>query len=138
MGEGEEAPEREGDQPKRGDMFAHIIARHFKNLNLPPIALGRHGLCISKAHSEIAMGRGINSTLPPMACADRRRQPFGRLEINNQPMGREAPIDKADHRNGDIIQADFNLALIAIGIRQAILPEFGERAAHIAGKFLRL
>ena len=44
MGEGEEAPEREGDQPKCREVRAHVIARHFENLDLPPIALGRSGL----------------------------------------------------------------------------------------------
>lgn len=101
-------------------------------------ALGRSGLGVGKAHPEIAMGSGIDRALAPVARADRRRQSFGGLEIDDQAMGREPPIDEADYRNGDIVQADFNLALIAIGIGQPILPKFGQRAADIARQFLAL
>ena len=101
-------------------------------------ALGRSGLGVGKAHPEIAMGGGIDRALPAVACADRGWQSFGGLEIDDQAMGREPPIDEADHRNGDIIEADFNLALIAVGIGQTVLPKFGQRAAHIARQFLAL
>ena len=136
MGEGEESPEREGDKPKSREVRAHIIARHFENLDLPPIALGRSGLGVGKAHPEISVGGGIDRALPAVACADRGWQSFGGLEIDDQAMGREAPIDEADHRNGDIVQADFDLALIAIGIGQAILPKLGEGAAQVLSVFL--
>jgi hypothetical protein len=89
-----------------------------------------------EAHPEITMGGGIDRALAPVARADRRWQAFGGLEIDDQAMGREPPIDEADHRNGDIVQADFDLALIAIGIGQTILPEFGECAADIVRQLL--
>jgi hypothetical protein len=135
MGKGEESPEREGDQPKRRQMGAHVIARYFENLDLPPLALGRSGFGVGEAHPEIAMGGGIDRALASVARADRRRQSFGSLEIDDQAMGGEAPVDESDHRNGDIVQADFDLALIPVGIGQTVLPEFGECAADIARQF---
>jgi hypothetical protein len=42
----------------------------------------------------------------------------------------------ADHRNSDIVQADFDLALIAIGIGQSVLPKFGKRDAQVISVFL--
>lgn len=127
----EEAPEQERDYTKRGEMVAHIIAGHFVDGDLSLVGFAGRRLRIGKPHPEIAVRRCIDRALAAMGIADLRRETLRRLEIDDQAVIGEKPIDVADDRDRNAIEPDLDLFLI--GVWHTVLAQFGERAGDPTG-----
>ena len=112
-------------------MVADIIAGHFVDRDLAPVGLARRRLGVGKPHSEIAVRRRVDRALATMGVADLRRETLRRLEIDDQSMTGEKPIDIADDRDRDAIKPNLDLFLVAVW--RSILAKLRECPGYPTG-----
>ena len=82
------------------------------------------------------MSPGVDGALAPVGVADGGRQPLGGLEIDDQAVLIEAPVEVTDDRDGHVLESD--LDPILIGGRTAVLPELRQAVLDVAGEVAAL
>lgn len=128
--EREEASEPQRDLAERREMAADVVGGHRVDRHRSPVLLAGRGLHVGEAHPEVAVGAGVDGALAPMRIGDCRRQPFAGLEVDDEPVLFEQPVDIAHDRDRHIVELDLDSMLI--GRRDAVLAQLSQGVGDVA------
>ena len=131
-GEARKRPRRSAIWRSACEVPANIVGRHLVDDDGAAVLLAGGRLDVGEAHAVVAVRLGVDGALPAMGIGDRRRQPLGRLQIDDQPVVVEDPVGVAADRDRDIVEPDLDAALR--GGRHTVASQLGESVGHVAGK----